>query len=75
MELTGAVVGIVGYGQTGREVARLAVAHGMRVLALKRHPDERRATGYCAACSRATCPGPTTCSARTCGAMSVASHF
>ncbi len=46
VELTGAVVGIVGYGQTGREVARLAVAHGMRVLALKRHPEERRATGY-----------------------------
>ena len=46
VELAGRTVGIVGYGQTGREVARLATAHGMRVLALKRHPEQRRATGY-----------------------------
>ena len=46
VELAGRTVGIVGYGQTGREVARLAAAHGMRVLALKRHPEQRRATGY-----------------------------
>ena len=46
VELSGRTVGIVGYGQTGREVARLATAHGMRVLALKRHPDQRQAPGY-----------------------------
>ena len=46
VELFGQTIGIVGYGQTGREVARQAVAHGMRVLALKRHPEQRRATGY-----------------------------
>ena len=42
VELAGRTsMGIVGYGQTGREVARLATAHGMRVLALKRHPEQR----------------------------------
>lgn len=35
-ELRGATVGIVGYGSVGREVARLAQAFGMRVLAVKR---------------------------------------
>ena len=35
-ELRGSVVGIVGYGSVGREVARLAKACGMQVLATKR---------------------------------------
>jgi phosphoglycerate dehydrogenase-like enzyme len=35
-ELRGTVVGIVGYGSVGREVARLAKAFGMQVLATKR---------------------------------------
>jgi len=35
-ELRGMTVGIVGYGSVGREVARLAKAFGMRVLATKR---------------------------------------
>jgi phosphoglycerate dehydrogenase-like enzyme len=37
-ELLGATLGIVGFGGTGRAVARLAKAFGMRVLALKRRP-------------------------------------
>jgi phosphoglycerate dehydrogenase-like enzyme len=39
-ELFGATVGVVGYGSIGRQVARLARACGMKVLALKR--DVRR---------------------------------
>lgn len=39
-ELSGATVGVVGYGSVGRQVARLARAFGMKVLALKR--DVRR---------------------------------
>ncbi|MGF1505060.1 MAG: D-2-hydroxyacid dehydrogenase [Anaerolineae bacterium] len=35
-ELRGSTVGIVGYGAIGREVARLAKAFGMTVLAIKR---------------------------------------
>ncbi len=35
-ELRGAAIGIIGYGSIGREIARLADAFGMRVLASKR---------------------------------------
>ncbi len=45
-ELPGQTVGIAGYGHIGRELGRLAQAHGMRILAMKRDPTERRATGY-----------------------------
>jgi len=38
-ELRGSTVGIVGYGSIGREVARLAKAFGMCVLALKRRSE------------------------------------
>jgi phosphoglycerate dehydrogenase-like enzyme len=40
MELRGATLGVVGYGSVGREVARLGMAFGMKVLATKR--DVRR---------------------------------
>lgn len=46
LELRDATLGIVGYGSIGREIARLASAFGMRVLALKRHPEERLDRGY-----------------------------
>ncbi|MCA9973715.1 MAG: D-2-hydroxyacid dehydrogenase, partial [Anaerolineales bacterium] len=45
-ELRGQTLGIVGYGSIGRELARLAKAFGMHVLASKRdarHPED---TGY-----------------------------
>jgi phosphoglycerate dehydrogenase-like enzyme len=39
--LRGATLAIVGYGGIGREVARLAQALGLRVLAVKERPSER----------------------------------
>jgi phosphoglycerate dehydrogenase-like enzyme len=41
-EARGKVIGIVGYGETGRVCARLARALGMTVLALRRHPELSR---------------------------------
>lgn len=38
-ELHGKTLGIVGLGQVGRHVARIAGAFGMRVLSWSRHPD------------------------------------
>ena len=40
-ELRGKTIGIVGYGSIGREVARLAIAFGMHVLAMHRSTDHR----------------------------------
>jgi phosphoglycerate dehydrogenase-like enzyme len=40
-ELRGKTLGIVGYGSIGREIARLAAAFGMRVLAMQRGADHR----------------------------------
>ena len=37
---------IVGYGGTGREIARLAKAFRMRVLAVKGHPEQRQDTSF-----------------------------
>jgi phosphoglycerate dehydrogenase-like enzyme len=45
-ELRGATIGIIGYGSLGREIARLARAFGMKVLALKRDPAQRADPGW-----------------------------
>src|SRR5262249_21857488 len=46
-EIRGAVLGIVGYGSIGRELARIAkTAFGMSILACKRRPSERADAGY-----------------------------
>lgn len=39
LELRGATMGIVGYGDIGRAAAKLAKVYGMRVVALRRNPD------------------------------------
>ncbi len=44
-EMHGKTMGIVGYGSIGRQVARLAQAYGMRVLAMQRGSDHKD-TGY-----------------------------
>ena len=45
-ELCGQTVGIVGYGHVGGELGRVARALNMRVLALKRNPEQRHGSGY-----------------------------
>jgi len=46
--LRGRTLAILGYGSIGREVARLADAFGMRVLALKLRPEQRLDEGFVA---------------------------
>ena len=45
-ELRGKIVGIVGLGNIGREVARLAQAFGMKVVAMRRSAGRSRRTRY-----------------------------
>lgn len=44
-ELAGKVLGIVGLGQIGQAVARIALAFGMKVIASHRHPERDRMEG------------------------------
>lgn len=40
-------MGIIGYGDIGRAVAKLATVYGMKVVALRRHPFLSRDDPYC----------------------------
>lgn len=42
----GKTMGIVGYGSVGRQIARIAQAMGMKVLACKRRPEQRDDTNF-----------------------------
>lgn len=42
----GKTMGIVGYGSVGRQIARIADAMGMKVLACKRRPEIRQDTSF-----------------------------
>ena len=44
-EVAGATLGLVGFGSIGRETARRALALGMRVLAVREHPQFGAAAG------------------------------
>jgi phosphoglycerate dehydrogenase-like enzyme len=52
-ELAGSTLGLIGYGAIGSEVARSAVALGMRVLVVRQHPEKKNN----AVSSRASAPG------------------
>jgi phosphoglycerate dehydrogenase-like enzyme len=44
-EVAGATLGLVGLGSIGRNVARIASALGMRVIAVREHPEKERPGG------------------------------
>lgn len=46
-ELRGKTMGIVGYGDIGRAVAKMASVYGMRIVALRRHPFLSRQDNLC----------------------------
>ncbi len=45
-ELAGATVGLVGFGHVGRGIAELSRAMGMRVIAVRRHPEPQAAPAH-----------------------------
>ena len=47
LELRGATLGIVGYGDIGRAAAKLASVYGMRIVALRRNPGLANEDPYC----------------------------
>jgi phosphoglycerate dehydrogenase-like enzyme len=42
LELRGATLGVIGFGDIGKAAARLARAYGMKVIALRRNPDKAK---------------------------------
>lgn len=42
LELRGATLGVVGFGDIGRAAAKLAKAYGMKVVALRRNPEKAK---------------------------------
>lgn len=46
-ELRGKTLGIVGYGDIGRACAKLAHVYGMKIIALRRHPEKSELDPYC----------------------------
>jgi glycerate dehydrogenase len=46
IELAGKTIGLVGYGDIGRNVAAIAKAFGMKVLVNRRHPNQDADTQY-----------------------------
>lgn len=48
LELRGATLGIIGYGDIGKACAKLASAHGMKVIASRREPNKTKPNDlYC----------------------------
>lgn len=47
LELRGATLGIVGYGDIGRACAKLARVYGMKIVVLRRNPSKAEADPYC----------------------------
>ena len=45
-ELAGSTLGLIGYGAIGSEVARSALALGMRVLVVRQHPERESGIGH-----------------------------
>jgi phosphoglycerate dehydrogenase-like enzyme len=47
-EIAGATLGLIGLGSIGRNVARMASALGMRVIAVREHPEKEKPNGVAA---------------------------
>jgi phosphoglycerate dehydrogenase-like enzyme len=47
-EIAGATLGLIGLGSIGRSVARMGSALGMRVIAVREHPEKERPEGVAA---------------------------
>jgi phosphoglycerate dehydrogenase-like enzyme len=47
LELRGATLGIVGYGDIGKACAKLARVYGMKIVVLRRNPGKAQADPYC----------------------------
>jgi phosphoglycerate dehydrogenase-like enzyme len=47
-EIAGATLGLIGLGSIGRNVVRMAAALGMRVIAVREHPEKKKPEGISA---------------------------